>query len=38
LTRLGDGIRAASRGDREEVPRDFGGRPGGLGGLIGGDK
>jgi uncharacterized protein (TIGR00266 family) len=38
FSRLADRILAARKGDREDVKRDFGGMPGGLGDLIGGDK
>ncbi len=38
FSRLADRIRAAYRGDREDVKRDLGGMLGGLGDLIGGDR
>jgi uncharacterized protein (TIGR00266 family) len=38
FSRLADRIMSASKGDREEVKRDFGGALGALGDLIGGDS
>jgi uncharacterized protein (TIGR00266 family) len=38
FSRLADRILAASRGDREDVKRDFGGALGAIGDLIGGDR
>jgi hypothetical protein len=38
FSRLADRILSASRGDREDVKRDFGGALGAIGDLIGGDR
>ena len=38
FSRLADRIHSAYKGDKEDVKRDFGGMPGGVGDLIGGDR